>query len=173
MRKSTIILSLALIAILSMGSKTIYNWYAPLTAGNNGQLLTSAGTNAHPTWLSSGTAGQILVSGGANTSPSWQGATVSLLSKQSCVTQGDMIFYKIGKLCVLCFHNIMVNSSASGLLVGYIPSGCNPKYQISSVGASGQAAKYCCLSALPDGRIVLWGQSADYNIYGQLVWMCE
>lgn len=49
MRTSTIILSLALIAILSIGATSL-SFYAPTTSGTSGQVLVSSGPNTAPTW---------------------------------------------------------------------------------------------------------------------------
>lgn len=49
MRTSTIILTLALVAILSLGATSL-SFYAPTTSGTSGQVLVSNGPNTAPTW---------------------------------------------------------------------------------------------------------------------------
>lgn len=108
MRKSTLILLITLVAILSMGSKTIYQWYAPLTSGTSGQILVSAGANAHPTW------GDL----------QYRYATAT---KKSGVL-GSVTCYRYGRVVTLVFDQFNIPSSIGTMAECVtIPAGYRPR----------------------------------------------
>lgn len=112
MRKSTIILSTALIMILGAGF-TAVKWYAPKTSGETGQLLTAGGPNTDPVWLSNGTSRDILTSGGANAAPEWKGLETATITRES-TSSGGITVRKIGRFCTISVNQLASTAGGGG-----------------------------------------------------------
>lgn len=103
MRISTIILSLSLISILSMGAITTYNFYAPITSGTENDILISKGENNNPVWVS------------RKSTPATMAASMG----------GTITCYRLGQIVFLLF-NAVNKYSDNVQQVATIPVGYRP-----------------------------------------------